>query len=430
MASEAEKLRAQGLNVETVGDILNGEAGSPPTPTRFDPPRLEGTPPFPQPGIYFGMSDEDYHAIPALSCSGIKALAASPMFFWVRSWLNPEKEEQEDKEHQTLGKAYHCRILEGSAAFDHRYCVGLDRKEYPDCLESTDEIKAAILKAGEKPVTRVETGDFAPDPKTGEPKALTRAAKKEDWIAQLLEVEPNAQIWAVIQEEFSHLNGGKTFISADAYKRLSIAAAMIEGDDELSKAFSGGHPEVALFWYCPKTGVPMKCKVDYLKIRMMVDLKTFANKFDMNPERAIAREIANHKYNLQPSVYFEGADVVRQLVREHGASVIHTCGLTEEMTLEDQERHYQHVQWAMKWAQHRERDEWLWVFQQKGLAPVTRGLFYPRGGTTKMLSDDIVSIQKKRFRKFAETYGTDPWLDLAPIYDIADEDIPQYSTEI
>ena len=426
--TEAQRLRDQGLDVLSVGEIMDGREDAAP-PSLFEVPRLANTPAFPEPGIYFDMPEEVYHAIPALSSSGVKALAASPMLFWAKSWLNPDREEQEDKEHQILGKAYHCRILEGREAFESRFCIGLDRADYPDVLESTDDIKNAIAKREVAPVTRIGTGEFVADPKKpGETKELTRPAKKEDWIEQLLDLDPDAQIWLRIQEAFARENAGKTFISAETFKRLAIAARMIEADPQLSQAFTGGHAEVSLFWHCPKTGVPMKARVDYLKIQMMVDLKTVANQLEMSIERAIPREIAARKYNLQPSVYFEGADAVRGLVRKHGASAIHVWG--EDSGDVDQEEHESLVAWAMKWAAHRKPDEWLWVFQQKGIAPITRGLFYPRGGTTKMVSDEIVSAQKKRFRKFAETYGTEPWLDLADIYDIADEDIPQWSTEI
>jgi hypothetical protein len=87
------------------------------------------------------------------------------------------------------------------------------------------------------------------------------------------------------------------------------------------------------------------------------------------------------------------------------------------------------AEWAWKWA-HQTETEWLWVFQQKGDAPVTRGVFYPLGGTTKMLTDDIVLRMKRRFREFSETFGTDPWLDVRPVYDLADEDLPASATEI
>jgi hypothetical protein len=70
------------------------------------------------------------------------------------------------------------------------------------------------------------------------------------------------------------------------------------------------------------------------------------------------------------------------------------------------------------------------VFQQKGDAPITRGVFYPLAGTTHMITCDIVLSVKRKFRTFSETFGTDPWLDTAPIYTIADEDIPPQATEI
>lgn len=412
--SDLEKLMATG-NVSTVGQIIGDEGPAPPQGP-FSPARLGDTPPFPEPGIYFDMPEEEYHAIPALSSSGVKLLAASPMLFWAKTgWLNPDKEEAEDKEHQALGKAYHCRILEGKAAFADRFRIGMDKADYPDALESTDEIKLAIGEAGATAVSRIGTGTFAPNAK-GVEKEVTRAARKEDWIEQLLELNPDVQIWSRITSQFGADNAGKTFVTAEQLKRIEIAAAMIERDPELSKAMAGGYPEVSLFWYCARTGVPMKARADRLKTRAIVDLKTIANQNEMSIERAIAREIANRKYNIQPSVYFEGADQVRKLVRAGGASVVH--GTRDA------------VSWALKWAQHSDPDQFLWIFQQKGVAPVTRGLFYPRGGTTKMVTDDIVTAQKRRFRNFSETYGIEPWLDIASIYDIADEDIPPWSTEI
>jgi hypothetical protein len=390
--------------------------------------RLGDTPPFPEPGIYFGMPEEEYHAIPALSSSGIKKLAASPMIFWAGSWLNPEKDapsspEEREKErvHQRLGKAYHCRLLEGAAAFADRWCVGLDKADYPDAIESVEEIKAAIEKAGHIPVTKIATGEEVPDPKkAGAMKPVLRTAKKEDWIAQLQEIDLDVQIWPIIQSEFAQANAGKGFVTAEQYKRIAIAAAMIERDDELSRMVGGGHAEVSLFWVCPITGVPMKMRADYLKVRSIIDLKTVANQKEMSFERAITSELASRKYGLQPSVYGEGAAAVRQLVREHGASAVHVLsGDVEEATA-----------WALKWAQHREPDEFFFIFQQKGIAPITRGLRWPRMGTTKMIFDDIVKAQKRRFREFNQSYGVDPWLDLKPVYDLADEDLPPYATDI
>jgi len=46
------------------------------------------------------------------------------------------------------------------------------------------------------------------------------------------------------------------------------------------------------------------------------------------------------------------------------------------------------------------------------------------------VTDQQVLKQKERFRHFSEIYGTDPWLDIRPIYDMADEDLPPWATEI
>lgn len=429
----AADLLAKGVTVDTVEDFL----GKPPGVEPFKPACLDGTPILPKPGIYFGMSDEEYHALPALSNSGIKKLAASPMIFWADTpWLNAEKrrqiEEQEDeKAHHVFGKAYHCRIMEGASAYAQRYAVELDAAEFPDCLESTAQIKAAIGRfeveafdkkcdsVGMKPVKPVsKVPDKMPDGSDYE-----RAAVKADWIAQLLALDPQAQIFANLQSEHGKLHVGKTFLTADQHRELEIAALMVERDPEVRHAFKGGHAEVVLIWYCPKTGVPMKAKVDYLKIRTMVDLKSIANKFERSIENAIRFEIASYKYNLQPTVYFEGAEIVRQLVRG-GSACVHFCDSNmpvDQMT--------QAAGWVHKWASHSLPDEWLWVFQQKGRAPITRGVWFPRG-VVLMVSKDIVAEAKRRFIKFSQAFGTEPWLDVKPIYTIADEEIPQSATDI
>jgi hypothetical protein len=196
---------------------------------------------------------------------------------------------------------------------------------------------------------------------------------------------------------------------------------MIECDPEVRHAFTGGYAEVVLIWHCPKTGVPMKARVDYLKLKSIVDLKSIANQRDRSLENAIRFEIAAYHYNIQPAVYQEGVEAVRALVRA-GKALIAAHGAAEERMSELEA-------WAYRWAAQSDA-EWLWVFQQKGDAPVTRGVFYPLGGTTQMLTRDIVLQQKRRFRKFSETFGNDPWLDVRPIYDLADEDLPASTTEI
>jgi len=468
-----ERLRTQGLDVETVGSILGDVGhGERTTPAPFVPARLEASPPLPEPGIYFGMSDEEYHALPALSNTGIKKLAASPMIFWASTpWLSEQKRQKveeakqaEEKAHHVFGKAYHCRIMEGADAYARRFAIRLDPANFPDALVSTDQIKAAIGTFTEtvavKPKGRGKadfaaqlaaldpthpalvggvddlktaiatfTEEAAVQPVRKVPDTLPdgteymRDAVKADWIAQLLALDPEAEIFASLEAEHERQHEGKTFLYPDQHAELEIAALMIERDPGLHRAFQGGHAEVVLIWYCERTGVPMKARVDYLKIRGMVDLKSIANQRERSIKNAIRFEIAAYKYNMQPAVYFEGADAVRQLVRDHGLDVVFHA---DQPSVEEAAAR---CEFARKWASHRLPDDWLWVFQQKGAAPITRGVYFPRGSVL-MVTNDIVTAAKKLFREYGEAFGTDPWLDVKPAYTIADEEIPTSATEI
>lgn len=420
------------MDFETVGEIIeNRKRDVALAPLlRFDPPRREDTPPVPAPGIYFGMTDEQYFSLPCLSTSGIKKLAASPMMFWADSWMNPKK-ERIDKGHFFVGHAYHCRLLEGREAFYQRYVPEIDRDAYPHAIEKTDEIKDAISKIAlppeliteksthHKPVTKVEEDD-------GQGGKRQRPAVKADHVAQLLAINPDAPIWDNIVARYIAEANGRKMIPMSLIEEIEIAAKMIESDPEVEPIARGGYAEVVLVWHCATTGVPMKCKVDKLKVRRMVDLKTFANANDRSVDNAIHQAIANNKYGLQPTVYFEGDAAVRKLVRLSGGEAIHILGAENYPP----EYHEEIEAWALKWASHIEPCEWSWIFQMKGSAPITRAIDFSRSSATKMIFDDVIRTAKLRFVENATTFGTDPWLDLAPRRILADEDLPVYATEI
>lgn len=487
--AEIDRLRAQGITgLETVGEIIEGtERPTPPSPGRFEPARLGTAPKLPEPGLYFGMTDEEYHALPALSNHGIKKLAASPMIFWANTpWLSEKAAKRmadrqaDEKQHHVFGKAYHCRLMEGTSAFAQRFVVELNEEDYPNALVHTDQIKAAIsrhvetvpvkpcsarkdeltaqlvalttapastveglkvddLKAAirqytcEQPVKPwAKVADFMPD--TGE--EYQRTAVKADWIRQLQELEPDAEIFDVIQAEHLARHEGKSQIPYELFEQLEIAAHMLDQDPELIDAFRNGHAEVVLIWYCEKTGVPMKAKLDYLKLDEIVDLKTVANQRDRSIEQAIRFEISSYHYNFQPIVYFEGVDAVRKIVRKSvGKGTVWKQAEVVKVEGEKPVKEWvpalgDELTWALKWAKIDAPAEFMWVFQQKGDAPITRGVRFPRGGITHEGTEFLIDRAKRHFMQFSEVYGTDPWLDVKPVYIIADEDIPRQATEI
>lgn len=420
---------APGLFADTVGDIMARDPvwpgeGVPDAPVaRIAPPRLDGQPEFPEPGLYFGMPDTVYHSIHALSTSGIKTFSSSCADYWEDSVLNPDREEAKS-EYFDFGKAIHCFVLEGEPVYVDRYVIGLEKTG--DVLETTDQIKAAIIESGEVPLTSVPTGQMKPSPTKAEPDRMvphTRAAKKDDWTEQLLKLDPTAVVWDRMQAAFFAEHEGAEIITHKIDRRVRIAAAMILRQPDIVENFRDGYAEASAFWYCLVTGCAMKARFDYLKLTRIVDLKSFSNKTGAPIDIAIEKVIAGLRYNIQQVVYVEAVEAVKAIICQQGEGAIYDYD-EPEPGQSDARRAF-----AMKLANQPEPD-FMFVFQKSNKAPVTRGKIMPREnmgvfGVTKRRVDEL----KRAFIACCEVYGTDPWLDIKPVSHIDDESIPMWATE-
>lgn len=139
------KMRGQGVEVETVGDILGGDAQA----------AAQAKSILPGPGAYDDVSIEDYHGnpnllpAPSISASGMKViLNQSPYHFWANSPMNPEPDEREDKPHLNIGKAAHDMLLLSDRwpEFYHVLPKGFARnatKKYADAIADEAEAREA-----------------------------------------------------------------------------------------------------------------------------------------------------------------------------------------------------------------------------------------------------------------------------------------------
>jgi hypothetical protein len=347
------------------------------------------------------------------------------MEFWSRAtWLSDvarkrkkrEDENPKTQETRIVGRAYHCRLLEGVTEYQKRFARRLTPEDCEGALTTTEQIKAAISEF-EKPVTKVP--DTLPDGQ-----AYQRSAKKEDWIAQLLEWDHEARILDVLEQQHEAAHAGKSFISAEAWEQIEYAAKMIEADEGIRPALTGGYPEVTLIWHDKETGAPMKARIDRLKLKAAIDLKSIALN-GRSMEQAIRGAIARYTYVIQPSHYVAGIQAVKALVREDALVTVNfSDGLKQETASADM------LAWAIKWAADEAEPKWAWLFQGKGDAPVTRLCFYPMGGSTRMVVDEMCRQAARKFRKYSEAFGVLPWIDQAPPYDLADEDFYPSTTDI
>lgn len=448
-----------------VGQVLDPNWSPDTTPaSRIEAPICGDMLPMPAPGIYFGMAEETYHRIGACSTSELKRMRVSSMEAWAYSRRNPDYEQREAK-HLDYGKAVHCLVLEGEQAFADRYVVQLEPADFDGALISTAEIKDAISRfTVHAPVTPrgtakqelidqlaelrdrhgvdVDLDGTVPQLRDRirqfiEPQAVspvtriaeevdgmvsTRPATKEDLIDQLLGLDPKALVWDRVIANHLKAHEGKELISAKDERRIRIAALMIQRHPDAGNLLREGYSEVSIFWYCRKTGVPMKARLDKLKLNAILDIKTFSNASGMPVNKAVIRAIANYGYNLQHAVYEEAVVEGRAMVREHGQLVIHSfdqCGSDE---------HERRVEFCERWCAVAEAPRFVFIFQQSGIAPVTRVFSMPQGEIWKA-SHRMAEELKLLWAECATIFGCDPWIDSQPMTEIEDELIPLWATE-
>ena len=335
-------------------------------------------------GIYFGLPEDHYHAAHALSASGIKWLRVSPLDFWARSSMNPDREpDGEDSFAKLVGKAYHKRIAEGRDAFTALYAPALDERDYPNAIHTIDDIKEALGNVGVKPKGKV----------------------KADFIAQLAAADPGVRVWDDLVEHHAFQHQGKTLLPADLIRRIEVSAAMIEKHPQLGKAFTGGYPEVSIFWTDPEYGVPMKARLDYLKRAAVVDLKTFENMNGMPIDKAIARTIASYKYHIQARHYLDAVQEAKRLIRDG-----RVFGEVDPAFLDALAKSDGHT--------------FMFVFQQKGVAPIARGVILP--SLTLDLGRMEIDNAKRSYADCRDRFGADPWVDAGDIREFDSTEFPAY----
>lgn len=349
-----------------------------------------------RPGIYFGMPDDQYHALPLLSATGIKNLLVSPMDFWARSWMNPWKEEDEvESEAKTLGKAYHKRILEGRAAFDSAYAPVFECDD-ADVIKTGDQIKEALRDLGQ-PVS---------------------FKNKDEGIARLLLANPMAKIFDSLKAEYEAEHDGKTFLSDLMIRKIELSAKMIECHHALKYYFVGGQPEVTVIWDDEEYDLRFKARFDYLKVNAVNDLKTFANMMNKTIERAVYGEMASRKYHIQAALYLRAVEVAKQHVAD-GQFFLHD---PSTMTPDFQ-------QWLAAF-----RDapthSFNFVFQQKGPAPVSVGAVFSKEDPMHDVGMAAVQQGVEIFKQSMLTYGTDPWVDMRDPIMLHWQSYPAYANDL
>jgi hypothetical protein len=328
-----------------------------------------------EPGIH-QISNAEHHELQALSSSGMKDLAVSPLRYWYH-WINPApKEEEEESAALKLGSALHCAVLEPDKVFESRYACALDPSDWPVCLDTISDIRGWITDQGEKP----------------------KGTRKDEVIAQALDLMKRlgkeVPILADQERRFFVRNEGKTILHKDEWDRLAGMARALSEEPSLKPILAHGRAEQTLVAKDPDTGVLLKARLDWMNPFTTLDLKTFTVKRNGSIDRAIHDAIYYEGYYRQAYFY----DLVRRLVTGEKPGDV---GFVFAFVEGDQPHEVRLKRLSAK------RGGSLNLFWE----------------TARIEVHSMIHLYTECLRK----YGSEPWKEAREIETLADEDVRQFA---
>lgn len=112
------------------------------------------------------------------------------------------------------------------------------------------------------------------------------------------------------KEEYERLTlGGANIINLAEYDAISAMQMAVRNHPVARELLHDGKAEQSVFWTDPDTGLECKCRTDYWRDDIVVDLKTTE---DASPE-GFARSIATYRYHVQAAHYSAGTQAERFL---------------------------------------------------------------------------------------------------------------------
>ncbi len=290
-------------------------------------------------GIYFGMSDAEYHADHALGSTGLKKLIGNAPDFWWDSWMNPARED-DDTPAKIFGRQLHQCVLEGLDVFQSKHAP----QHNPGNIKAGIEEIAKIKASGKVPV------------------------KFKDWT------------------------------------KILAASAFIKANKTLSNAFENGQPEVSVFWTVD--GIRYKARLDYLKMNAITDLKSLANMYGKEFDKACRDAVASYDYIISAEHYSEARRQLRGLI--HAGKVFG----------------HHDSEWLAKVAAN-DVFAFVFVFWQKDGAPISHGIKLSPGNPLFSYARTLISKAVSNYNRYMAEFGTDSaWVPSTPLEELDETDLP------
>lgn len=300
---------------------------------------------FHAPGVYFGMPEDEYHADPSLGSTDMKRLLSNPADYWFCSSLNPIKLTSDEEDSLAKLRGHAYHKMVHEGRTTFEACYGVC--EFPGNIKAGIEERKALALANRLPLRRA------------------------DW------------------------------------DRIQLAGGIIRAEPELSESFSGGFAEVSVFWIDSR-GIPKKARIDRLKHRASVDLKTIAPRTEIEFERACWNRLAELRYDLQVEHYNEGRAMLRAFLSTGAVHGDHDADLIKSIASE------------RRWAS-------VIVFLKTTNAPLVFGTkFSPENPILKYARDHL-TLAEDNYLAYRERFGLcTPWTQHKPLEEADMDNLPQW----
>lgn len=228
-------------------------------------------------GIYFDLSNESYHADPAISRSGMMLFAESPYRYWA-NYINPDRPPKKFTPQMEFGTALHSYILE-KEKFDQEYILEPVYEKLP---------KLVRLKDVGRPVFE----------------AYKAAKAKIEFCNEMIfnDFDPT----------------GKKILSLEEMNQLILMQMELLKHKEANALLKDAIYESSYFWKDKESGLMVKCRPDVLHDNIIVDLKTCASA----SSRAYQGAMIDGGYHIQAAIIRDG---VRELAGRDIPNAINVC---------------------------------------------------------------------------------------------------------
>lgn len=237
-------------------------------------------------GIWIGLDHQTYIDDPALGGTDIKGLLTNACQ-WHGRCRNPVWKEilansaapralNAAANGKSFGTAFHTIALEPDE-FDARYCL---EPEAPDWPKTKEEIIADIEAIG------------------GE--TLKLSAKRDEHVERARAYGLSiADDWPAIRAD---ILAGRETITPEWHMALTTMRAVLDGHSQAPKFLRNGLAELSVF-YTDENGDRYKVRFDYLRVRTVVDLKTYAMREGMGAVDAFNANRHRFGYEVPAAQY-------------------------------------------------------------------------------------------------------------------------------